>query len=254
MDNDIIKLKGTGDGVKIYLSEDAPFQKILETLQEKLRAWRSFFGTGHCNMYFSGRALDKSDTLRLEAVVKAMLSEAVIIYGDKKTTAAINVKIKEEEKEEIKIADREASSNEYDSGADKVRDELINIQEVVTTNFKSSRARLYEGNVKAGRVVESDGHLILVGDVLEGGKLISNGNVIVLGSVMGSIEAGCVGNRDAYIIALDMKPYELRIAHSITKFDGSEECLGGKKIARLINNEILCEDFFVKNIDKAEKI
>ena len=68
MDKELIKLKGTGDGVKICLSSDAPFANILLALQEKLRAWRKFFGTGHCNMYFTGRELAEYENKKLRDI------------------------------------------------------------------------------------------------------------------------------------------------------------------------------------------
>ena len=102
---ELIKLKGTGDGVKIYLSADVPFQEILNALQDKLRAWRKIFGAGHCNMYFIGRELDKSDTLRLEAVVRALLPESTILYGERKI--GDTVKLPEEFVREMNKIDAE---------------------------------------------------------------------------------------------------------------------------------------------------
>ena len=49
---EIIKLKGTGDGVKIYLDETADFSEIIIMLKNKLEEFRRFFGNGHCNIYF----------------------------------------------------------------------------------------------------------------------------------------------------------------------------------------------------------
>ena len=259
---ELIKLKGTGDGVKIYLSEDAPFQDLLTALQDKLRAWRKFFGAGHCNMYFIGRELDKSDKLRLEAVVGALLPESTILYGERKI--GDTVKLPDEFVREMNKIDEqaEAAKAETETGtgigteteaddADGIDMESTmqfeRIRDVVTSNFKSSRARLYEGAVRAGRVVESDGHLILVGDVERGGTLIANGNVIVIGSLRGSVQAGCMGNRDAYIIALNMQPTDLRIAHASAKYD-EQENMGnmtnflGIKRAYLTNNDICIEE------------
>ena len=252
----MITLKGTGDGVKIYLSADGEFPKLLEALQDKLRAWRNFFGAGHCNLYFIGRNLNKSDTLRLETVVKALLPESNILYGEKKNMGSTVTlpteliaelegkrtenKAKEKVKEEIKEENKEEI---------KEIEEFVAIQEVVTNNFKSNRARLYEGIVKSNRVVESDGHLILVGDVEEGGTLIANGNVIVLGKMEGSVQAGCMGNRDAYIIAMHLNPTDLRIAHANKKYEKSDDDLTNisPKKAYLINNEICIEEFLVKS-------
>ena len=61
-----------------------------------------------------------------------------------------------------------------------------------------------------------------MGDVEEGGKLAAVGNVIVMGSMRGSVEAGCMGNDNAYIIAMDFAPEEIRIAKAYRKFEQSE--------------------------------
>ena len=62
---ELVKLKGVGDGVKINLSDDAEFSEIIEHLRKKIDEFRRFFGSGHCNIYFTGRKLEKSDMLRL---------------------------------------------------------------------------------------------------------------------------------------------------------------------------------------------
>ena len=253
---EIINLKGTGDGVKIYLPADVPFQEILTALQEKLRAWRKFFGAGHCNMYFIGRELDKSDTLRLEAVVSALLPESTILYGERKIGDTVKLPeefVREMNKiDEAKAREKEAEAeNEPDEADDEIDMESTmqfeRIREVVTSNFKSSRARFYEGAVRAGRVVESDGHLVLVGNVERGGTLIANGNVIVMGRLLGSVQAGCMGNRDAYIIALDMNPTDLRIAHASSKYDATETPADFPKMKRayLINSDICIEEILL---------
>ena len=78
----IIKLKGTGDGVKIYLDPEEDISDLVKALHSKLDEFRRFFGSGHCNIYFLGREFTKSDKLRLEAVAKAMLPESAVNYGE----------------------------------------------------------------------------------------------------------------------------------------------------------------------------
>ena len=125
--------------------------------------------------------------------------------------------------------------------------ELEEIKEVVTTNFKSSRARFYEGVVKAGKTVFADGHLTLFGDVEEGGMITAVGNVIVIGSIKGSVEAGCMGNDNAYIFALDFKPTDVRISRTHCNFDEFDTPnTENPKKAYLINNQICVDDFLVK--------
>ena len=75
MEKELIKLKGTADGVKIYLDSECEFSKLMNSLYEKIRQFRKFFGGGRCNIYVVGRELSTSDKMRLDAVITAMLPE-----------------------------------------------------------------------------------------------------------------------------------------------------------------------------------
>lgn len=230
MENEIIRLKGTGDGVKIYLSENVDFSEIILNLRRRLEEFRRFFGNGHCNIYIIGKNLDKSDKLRLEAVISSMLSESNIYYGEKRRITC--EKAVDELLEEKKIQKREELS------------EIKEIKDVVTSNFKSNRARFYEGVVKNGRIVESDGHLILMGDVEPGGKVEAIGNIVVMGKLLGCAEAGCMGNKNAYIVALDFEPEKIIIA-GIEKREFSELKKDMQK-AVLTDNQIYTYEYLVK--------
>ena len=88
MEKELIKLKGTADGVKIYLDSECEFSKLMNSLYEKIRQFRKFFGGGRCNIYVVGRELSTSDKMRLDAVITAMLPECEINYGERKVIKA----------------------------------------------------------------------------------------------------------------------------------------------------------------------
>ncbi len=248
---ELVKLKGTGDGVKIYLSADEDISNVMRALHDKLDAFRKFFGSGHCNIYIIGRELGESDKMRLEAIVSAILPESTVNYGERKFFRSFLQKEDAAPEETIELEKLEEAAKKHAEeleNADKDEEiPLRQIKEVVTSNFKSNRARFYEGVVKAGRIVESDGHLLLMGDVEEGGKLIAVGNVIVMGNVFGEIEAGCMGNSQAYIAALDLSPSKVTLAGVSGEIPkrGEDEEIEPEK-AYLINNEIKIEKFWLK--------
>lgn len=237
----MVKLKGTGDGVKIYLSPDGDMALITHALHDKLDEFRKFFGSGHCNIYIIGRELSSSDKVRLEAIVSAMLPESTVNYGERKLFRTMR---KEREPKEADEAVKERPAE-----ADVPTIPVEQIKEVVTDNFKSSRARFFDGVVKAGRIVESDGHMVLMGSVEKGGKLIAVGNIIVMGGIYGEAEAGCMGSKGAYIAALELAPQKLSIAGKSMVFGETEESTDEIKPpqkACLINNEIIIEKFWLK--------
>lgn len=186
--------------------------------------------------------------MRLDAVITAMLPECEINYGERKV---IKAEDSFEETLELPKELLQENTEEIHNESEEVREiaeeetELEEIKEVVTTNFKSSRARFYEGVVKAGKTVFADGHLTLFGDVEEGGMITAVGNVIVIGSIKGSVEAGCMGNDNAYIFALDFKPTDVRISKTHCNFDEFDTPnTENPKKAYLINNQICVDDFW----------
>lgn len=230
LENDIIKFKGTGDGVKIQLGSECDFSEIVDTLRRRLDEFRKFFGSGHCNIYFTGRRLEKSDMLRLEAVVTSMLPESSIYYGEKR-------KVRYETADIIQASiERKENSRETE--------ELEDIRNAAANNFKSSRARFYEGSVKSGKIIDSDGHLILMGDVEKGATVAAVGNIIIIGGLYGTAEAGCLGNKGAYITALDFNPEKASIAGT-AKYDYKYEGSGMRK-AVLTDNQIYTYEYLVK--------
>lgn len=224
---EMIKLKGTGDGVKIYLSSSYEMAEIIHGLRDKLIEYRKFFGEGKCNVYFIGDNISESDRLRLESVTKTMLPQVSVNFGEKKLFKKIE---KLMEKAEEKPTEEE------------VKPYIPSMEEVIANNFKHNRARFFEGIVKPGKRVESDSHMILVGDVMEGGEVCAAGNVIVFGRLMGNAIAGAGGSKDAYILALDFMPKNLAITSVMLE---DTEFEGGMKKAKLINNEIFIEEFLL---------
>lgn len=225
--DEIIKLKGAGDGIKIYLSSDYGINDITHALYNKLDEYRKFFGNGKCNIYFIGDNISDTDKLRLEAVSKAMLPEATVNYGEKTFLKKIE-----------KLMERDKDKEQQEP-----RPYIPTMEEVITTNFKHNRARFFEGVVKPGKRVESDAHMVLVGDVMEGGEVCASGNIVIFGRLMGNAIAGAGGSHDAYILALDFMPRNIAIA-DIMKAE-MEPGSGGPKKAKLINNEIFIEEFLL---------
>jgi septum site-determining protein MinC len=70
--------------------------------------------------------------------------------------------------------------------------------------------------LRSGTRIEFPGHVVVLGDVNPGAEIIAEGNVIVWGRVRGMVHAGCKGNRQAVICALDLSASQLRIADEVS--------------------------------------
>lgn len=233
--NEPIKLKGAADGVKVYLNPQSTISEISNSLYEKLSKYRSFFRNAKfCNIYIVGRELGDGDKLRLEAIMKAMLPQCDIIYGDRKNSGSGDIE---------KTLELSSTSPVSEAVPEVDYSDMEELKEVYDANFKSGRTRLFEGSVRSGTQIKSDRHIVIIGDVEEGGQVISTGNIIVLGSLCGSAYAGVMGSNDAYIIALDFASADIGISTRKHIYIEKSDFNGGGKRAYLSGDRVVCEDF-----------
>ena len=73
----------------------------------------------------------------------------------------------------------------------------------------------YEGTVRSGHRLSSNGNLCIIGDVNPGAIVSAKKNIYVWGKLLGIAFAGKGGNNYSSIAALYLKPLQLRIANVI---------------------------------------
>jgi septum site-determining protein MinC len=76
---------------------------------------------------------------------------------------------------------------------------------------------LHQGTLRSGDHLESEGSVLVLGDVNPGARISAGGHVLVWGRLRGSAHAGCQGNADARIVALQLRPLQLRIAAAVAR-------------------------------------
>ncbi len=75
--------------------------------------------------------------------------------------------------------------------------------------------------IRSGIEVRHPGTLIVLGDVNPGGSVIAAGDIIIWGCLRGLAHAGASGDRQRRIMALAMKPTQLRIANVVARAPGT---------------------------------
>ncbi len=170
-------LKGDRNGVKAVLSPEVPFSVVLEDLTSRLEGAVNFFSKGSCRINIAGRKLTQAEKLELEQNILRILSDSDITIG--------------------------YSEDNKKPG--------------IFSDIRAGYTKFCEGTVRSGQRVESEGNLVIIGDVNPGAEVIAAGNIVVMGTVRGIVHAGCTGNREAYIAAVSMMPTQIRIAGIITR-------------------------------------
>jgi len=108
---------------------------------------------------------------------------------------------------------------------------------------EDANARIVYGTLRSGQLIETPFSLVVIGDVNPGADLIAGGDIIVFGNLRGTAHASAYDDRcvDHVIIALSMRPMQLRIGSVISR--GSGEKIQGAEVARIDDRRIVVEAF-----------
>ena len=71
--------------------------------------------------------------------------------------------------------------------------------------------------VRSGQSLRHDGTIVICGDVNPGAEVIATGDIIVFGTLRGVAHAGAAGDEDCQIIAINLRPTQIRIAGYIAR-------------------------------------
>ncbi len=87
-----------------------------------------------------------------------------------------------------------------------------------TNGLKEKKSlKIINKTVRSGQRIEYDGDILIIGDVNPDAYVIASGNIIVMGTLRGIVHAGANGDETAVIMALKLRPQQLRIASYITR-------------------------------------
>ena len=101
--------------------------------------------------------------------------------------------------------------------------------------------RVVNKNMRSGQNVEHEGDVLVIGDVNPGSYITASGNIIVMGTLRGIVHAGAGGDDGAIVIALKLKPQQLRIARWIARPPDESEDPEYPEKAYVKNNQIFIE-------------
>lgn len=179
-----ILIKGTKDGLSLYLDDQCSYEELKKELNEKLSE--------------KARITEGSPiiTLRVQIgnryLTKEQTEELTDLICSKEIFAV-------EEIESNVLTKVEAERT-------KVENEIVSVAKII----------------RSGQVLEVPGDLLLIGDVNPGGKVIAGGNIFIMGALKGIAHAGAYGNSEAIISASVMIPSQLRISHCINRAPDSK--------------------------------
>lgn len=119
------------------------------------------------------------------------------------------------------------------------------IEKTFSQKIEKTKAKIYDGSLRAGNRLEYEGTIIILGDLNAGAEAISGENVIVLGVIRGLAHAGATGNKEAIIVCNEIDAPQIRIADIVKELEKTEEVEGEEKVKRkrayIRRNQIILE-------------
>lgn len=183
MNNSVI-IKGNKYGIVVILDDTLDFEELKKNIAIKFSESSKFFGDAKMAISFEGRKLSAQEQREILDVISENSALHIVCVMDTDTEHEENCK-------------------------KTIEDKLMELS--------NRTGQFYKGTLRSGAVAEFETSVIIMGDVNNGARVVSKGNIIILGALKGTACAGATGNTNAFVVALDMRPLQIRIADIIAR-------------------------------------
>ena len=173
-----ITIKKFPNGITLCLSQEVPFEELLEEIAVKFQQSRHFFRDAKVALALEGRILTDDDERKIVNTIH--------INSDLKILCLIG-------------------KNE-----DTNRSFVKAIQKVEMQHTENI-GRFYHGSLNNNQVIETESSIVVLGDVNPGCCVVAAKDIIIIGALYGEAYAGTNGEDGHYIVALEMSPDKIKI-------------------------------------------
>lgn len=210
-----IALKGTRDGLVLYLDPESDFSVLMDELQQLLRDSEQFLQGAAVRGYGGNKVFTVEQ--------KEELSQALTQYGLTLSGWLTT--------EQVYTPGRSSEPVDAEQGNVRVWDE----------GMVEGPSLFVERTLRSGASIQFEGHVVVLGDVNPGAEIIATGNIAVMGSLRGVAHAGATGERKATVSAYHLAPTQLRIADLVARSPEGTEDWRGPEIAKIKENQLIVD-------------
>ena len=176
------------DKLVIKIEEDAKQEEIVKALERKLPELKKFYKNEKTPINVIGKVLKNKEIDEIENLIKSQI-DVDIDFDTPKTLG------------------------------------LSSITRTFKQDIEVSETKFHKGSLRSGQRIESEGSIVVLGDVNSGAEVIASENIVVLGTLRGLAHAGAKGNEKAIISAGKLDSVQVRIANIVKEFNRDEEPL-----------------------------
>jgi septum site-determining protein MinC len=188
-----VAIKGVGDALWFSFGPE-PWPEALRALEARLSANPSFFVGGRAVLALGDRILEEADLLAALALLNRFGLTLTGIWTEHPVTQAL-----------VRRLGLPLQSPPAPERAPETRE------------LPLEPAWVVRRTLRAGHYLQVEGHLCVIGDVNPGAEVAATGDIVIWGRLLGTAHAGCEGNDEAAVYALELRPVQLRIGRYIAR-------------------------------------
>ncbi len=204
MKNNYVSINLRKDVIIIKLDENAEQEQIMYVLRKKLPELKKLYKDAKTPIRVVGKVLKNREIDEIQELIKAKI-DVEIEFDMPKSLGLSSIK---------KTFDKEIAISE---------------------------TKFHRGSLRSGQKMETEGSLIILGDVNSGAEVVASDNIVVLGALRGLAHAGAKGNKQAIIAAGLFDSVQVRIANIVKEINRAEEPLHKQAYISVIDGKIVIE-------------
>ena len=184
---------------------------------------------------------EEAEQIEIVQALQKKLPELKKLYKDEKTPILVEGKVlKNREINEIQELIKSKIDVEIDFDMPKSLG-LHSIKKTFDKKIAISETKFHRGSLRSGQKIESEGSIVIIGDVNSGAEVMASDNIIVLGALRGLAHAGAKGNKQAIIAAGLVDTVQIRIANVVKEIDRDEEPMHKQACVSIVDDKIVIE-------------
>ena len=184
---------------------------------------------------------EDAEQKRIISELSRKISDLKKLYKDEKTPIRIVGKVlKNKEIDEIQELIKEKIYVEIDFDMPKSLG-LSSITRTFKQEIAISETKFHRGSLRSGQRLETEGSIVIIGDVNSGAEVIASDNIVVVGTLRGLAHAGAKGNKNAIIAAGKLDAVQIRISNIVKEIDRDEEPLHKQAYIFVDNDKIVID-------------
>ena len=220
MSGEIVKLKGSKQGIQLVFAPGVDFDAIKADIQSKLEEGSRFFRKG-TEIQIAPGTLSAED----EGALRKLFHRHGVLF-----------RVEEPVKEKPKSAPKKTAAPPAPT-AEQKKPVLLPIEPAL----EEKKMLVVNRTVRGGQEIQTRGSVMICGNVNPGAQIIAGGSIDIRGTCKGMVHAGAYGDTTAFIVADRLMPTQIRIADRIAQPPEQMEKPTVAERASLVDGKIVIE-------------